>query len=378
MPRPKGPKLRAEDLVGLKYFSPLGELLDCLRDGAHGNRDYHFDHHVVLLLLLYFNPVLTSLRSLQQVTTFEKVQKKLGIPRMSLGAMSDSASKVFDPELLRDVVLELAERCRGVPQTRKLADIAAEVVAVDGSFMRCVPSMAWAIFRRQSELRGVRLHAHLDLKTSLPLDIEVTPANGGEKANLRARLREGVLYVVDRGYTDYSMFQEIHTMGSFFVARVKDNTSYDVMTSRPLTADDRVAGVLSDEEVVVGSSFTKGHLQTPVRLVRIRHEDKELWLLSNEMSVSAETIGTLYRCRWQVELFFRWFKCVLGCSHWTSRSESGVTIQVYAALIASLLISLWTGRRPTKRTYEVICFYFSGWATEADLMRHIGSLKPRD
>jgi IS4 transposase len=76
-----------------------------------------------------------------------------------------------------------------------------------------------------------------------------------------------------------------------------------------------------------------------------------------------------------VERFFRWFKCILGCRHLLSTSPRGVEIQVYLALIASLLISLWTGRKPMKRTFELLCLYFSGWASEEELIAHLEKLK---
>ena len=80
--------------------------------------------------------------------------------------------------------------------------------------------------------------------------------------------------------------------------------------------------------------------------------------------------------RWQIEQFFRWLKCVLNCRHLLSCNQNGVELQVYTALIASMLITLWVGGKPTKRTYEMLCLYFQGWATLAELLRHIQSLKP--
>ena len=73
--------------------------------------------------------------------------------------------------------------------------------------------------------------------------------------------------------------------------------------------------------------------------------------------------------------FFRWFKCVLGCKHLLSQSEHGIRIQLYAALIASLLIVLWTGRKPTKRTLEMLQFHFQGWASASEVDAHIAGLK---
>jgi hypothetical protein len=80
-------------------------------------------------------------------------------------------------------------------------------------------------------------------------------------------------------------------------------------------------------------------------------------------------------CDCHIELFFRWLKCILGCRHLLSQSENGVQLQVYMALIASLLISLWVGRAPTKRTYELLCFYLSGWASTAEVITHIDRLQ---
>jgi IS4 transposase len=96
------------------------------------------------------------------------------------------------------------------------------------------------------------------------------------------------------------------------------------------------------------------------------------------MDLSAEIIALIYRYRWQIELFFRWFKCILGCRHLLSLSENGVSIQVYCALIASMLITLWTGRKPTKRTFEMLCYHFMGWADDEELFDHIEKLKQAD
>jgi IS4 transposase len=76
----------------------------------------------------------------------------------------------------------------------------------------------------------------------------------------------------------------------------------------------------------------------------------------------AELVALAYRYRWTVELFFRWFKCILGCRHWQGESLNALTIQVYAGLIASLLLTVWTNQKPNKRTFEMMCHYMAGWA----------------
>ena len=113
--RPKKPDVTAADVTGLKYFEKLAPLLErlhtvgCERDQA-GNRELHYDQLCLLLLLGLFNPVVDSLRGLQQASELETVQKRLGLGRASLGSLSE-ASRVFDPELLQPIIEELAPNC---------------------------------------------------------------------------------------------------------------------------------------------------------------------------------------------------------------------------------------------------------------------------
>jgi len=100
-----------------------------------------------------------------------------------------------------------------------------------------------------------------------------------------------------------------------------------------------------------------------------------MFLCTNRLDLPAEMVALAYKYRWTIELFFRWFKCALGCRHLLSTSLNGVKIQVYLAIIASLLISLWIGKKPTLRTLEMLQFYFMGWATEEELQAHIAQLK---
>src|SRR5262249_9974615 len=97
-------------------------------------------------------------------------------------------------------------------------------------------------------------------------------------------------------------------------------------------------------------------------------------LVTNRLDLDAELIALAYRYRLAVELFFRLVKCVLGCRHLLIQGSNGLRLEVSAVFLASLLISLWVGRAPTKRTYEMLCFYLSGWATEAELITHIDRL----
>ena len=187
--------------------------------------------------------------------------------------------------------------------------------------------------------------------------------------------------MIDRGYAEYQLFQDIIDAGSSFSGRLRDNAVWQVVEERPLSAAARAAGVVSDRVVWLGGAQSGAVFQQPLRVLEVRTGKTDaqgrpevLLLATDRLDLEAELVALGYKFRWTVELFFRWFKCILGCRHLLSTSANGVEIQVYLALIASLLISLWTGKKPTKRTFEMLCFYFSGWASEAELLAHIAKL----
>ena len=115
--------------------------------------------------------------------------------------------------------------------------------------------------------------------------------------------------------------------------------------------------------VWLGCDKSGAVFKQPLRVVEVETDKTDsqgrpevLLLATDRLELEAELVALGYRFRWAVELFFRWFKCVLGRRHLLSESRNGVTIQVYVAMIASLLLSLWVGKKPTKRTYEMFCF----------------------
>jgi hypothetical protein len=384
MARPRRRALQPGDIEGLEYFEMLVPLLARLkgigtqRDRA-GNRQLFYDQYVCLLLLYFFSPTITSLRSLQQASTLEAVQRRLGIRATSLGSFSEAA-RLFDARALHRILQELAARAAPIvdgPDARQLLHL----TAVDGSIFRAFPRMAWALWK-DSEHRGVKLHLHFDVFCGIPLDASMTHASGSETDQLRAMLRPGRLYVVDRGYLDHALYREIFVAGSSFIGRIKDNGSYTTKSERPLSAADTAAGVVSDELLQrLGTSHHKNELKGhQLRLIKVQRTNDEgvletWWLLTNKLDLPAELVALGYRYRWTVELFFRWLKCVLGCKQLLTTSENGVALQIYTALIASLLIVLWTGRKPTKRTWEMLQFYFQGWASLNEIQAHLEKQK---
>lgn len=395
-------ELRERDIQGLKYLKTLLPLLErlhdvgCKRDKA-GNRKLHYDQYCLLVLLFLFNPVVRSLRSLQQASLLKNVQRKLDVPRTSLGSLSE-ATDVFDPERLAAIVGALAEQ---VPTSRALGEghVKQVLTAVDGSVVKTLASLAEAAYLRDKNgaaHAGWRFHTHFEIDRAVPLRMEVTTAhNGGktdEKQVLRRRLEADRCYVLDRWYAEFALWNEIVAAESSYVCRIRDNSNLDaVREERPLSEAARAAGVIGDVVVELGSGDKRP--THPVRVILVRttpHKktggrkggsagppsDGVIRIATNLLDVPAEVIAEIYRSRWTIELFFRFLKHVLGCRHLLSTDPVGIQIQAYCAIIACLLIALWTGGKPTLRTYEMLCFYFSGWADLDELTAHLEKLKP--
>ena len=400
------PRIREQDITGLKYFDKLNPLLERLHEvGCQGdtarNRTLHFDQYCMLVLLFLFNPIVTSLRGLQQASELKNVQKKLGCARTSLGSLSESVA-VFEPERLKEIISELAGQLEPVGRDPRLKGLPT-LTAVDGTLIAALPRMAEASLRKSQTGSGQvkwQLHTHFEVDRHVPTQIEVT-ANGGGDSDERAVLERTVeadkLYVLDRGYAKFTLFNKIVATQSSYVCRVRDNATYDVVEERPLTEADRAARVTQDLIVTMGlGSKTDARPDHTMRLVTIAAKphakvghyarrgstgpacDGVLRLATNLLDVPAEIIALLYHYRWTIEIFFRFFKQILGCRHLLSHSQNGIEIQTYCAIIACMLISLWTGKKPTLRTCEMICYYFTGLASEDELLAHIEKLKSQD
>lgn len=199
---------------------------------------------------------------------------------------------------------------------------------------------------------------------------------------------------MDRWHAQFAIFNDIHAADSSYVCRLRDNSVYDVIEERPLSEEARRSGVLFDGVVRLGVASTTRTSKPdhPIRLIQIETtpstqrgkasggktgppSDGVLRVATNLLDVPAEIIGDIYRHRWTIETFFRFFKHILGCRHLLSHDPPGIEIQAYMAIIACMLISLWTGRKPTLRTYEMICHYFTGLAGEDELLAHLAKLQ---
>jgi hypothetical protein len=395
----KREKVRDEDVTGLKYFDKLQPLLKrlhevgCHRDKA-GNRKLHMDDYCLLVLLFLFNPVVRSLRAIQQASELRKVQRKLGCLRASLGSLSE-ATDVFEPERLKEIIAELGEQLQSVANDPRLKDLRHVVTLVDGTLLKGLPVLAQAalVDPRAAKVKAKwRLHTQFDLERGVPIRIDLTEGNAGgeadERAVLQRALAKGHCYVADRGYAKFALFNAIAATDSSYVCRLRDNSRYEIEEDRPLAAEDVEAGIVLDATVCLGEyKGANDRPDHPLRLVVVKttpHEKRGgstgpasnglLLIATNLLDLPARIIALLYQYRWTIEIFFRFFKHTLGCRSLLSHDPVGIEIQTYCAIIACMLISLWTGRKPTLRTYEMICYYFTGLAEEDELLTHLAKL----
>lgn len=394
----KRDKIEQGDLQGFKYFKILAGLLEslqqagCARDRAH-NRVLHMDQYITLLLMYMFNPVCSSLRAIQEASDLAKVQRVLKVPRAALGSLSEAAS-VFDSDLLRGVIGQLVEQLKPIRHDAKLSDFDQIITLVDGSWLTALAKMTWALFRHDDTHRAIKAHVQVELLKGVPVAATITDAHTGEQAVLAEHLQAGRLYVLDRGYAGYDLLQSIQNARSSFVCRLQDNAVFEVVEERLLDGEALAAGVVRDAVVRLGCKSTRDKLPRPVRIVEIQctphrkpsgktarggpEQGDTILIVTDRLDLPAEVVALLYKRRWQIEIFFRFFKHVLGCRHLLSTSQNGIELETYAAIIACLLIALWTGRKATLSTYRMLCWHFSGWASQEELRRHIDKLQRQD
>ncbi len=396
MARKRRPKITEDDLGSFRFISKLLRLLtplhDCRCDRDRGrNRKLHFDQYTALLLLYFFNPIVTSLRGLNQASELKNVQRKLRCQRASLGSLSEAAA-VFDPDLLIAIIGDLAEKLQPIKHDARLDQIGGIITLVDGTLLPALPKLTEAMWLDEKH-KAFKGHAQFELLKGVPTRIDITDANASECKQLAATLLPGRVYVLDRGYAAFWLFQAVIEAKSSFVCRLRDNSVYEVIEDRPLSDDAIKAGIVSDRIIRLGGKGKREDLKQPLRLVEVQckphrkstngsrggpAQGDTLLIGTDLLDAPVEVIALVYRHRWAVEIFFRFFKHILGCRHLLSHNSNGIEIQTYTAIIACMLIALWTGRKPTLRTYEMICFYFTGLADLEELLAHIARLKIQD
>jgi hypothetical protein len=287
------------------------------------------------------------------------------LPRVPKSTLSD-AQRVFDITLLRPLVESLKHRV-SLPCHPRLDDLTRRIVAVDATVFQVASRIAWALPRKRNSTRGaVQMCLHLDVVDGAPDGFTLIGGHESERTQLPAALTANRLYLLDRAYQSYDHLNQIVKAHSDFLVRLRCTANFVEQTQLPLSVDDRRAGVCRD--AVVTPADRHYRFTAPVRLVEITNPDLDapVRLLTNRLDLPAELIGLLYRHRWQIELFFRWLKCVTGLRHFMSESPNGMALQLYVAMIGTLLIALETGSKPSKYDFAQMTLVAGGMVALED------------
>jgi Domain of unknown function (DUF4372)/Transposase DDE domain len=222
------------------------------------------------------------------------------------------------------------------PLTLELDDT---VYALDSTTIDlCLSVFPWAPF--QSTKAAVKLHTLLDLRGNIPTFIFISDGKMHDVNILDQLLPEaGAFYVMDRGYVDFERLARLDDAGSFFVTRAKSNLKARRRYSRPV---DRATGLRCDQTVVLTGFKSRQGFRRPLRRIKFTdpQSGKRLVFLTNNFALDALTIAKLYKCRWQVELFFKWIKQHLRIKAFFGTSENAVKSQIWIAVSVYVLVAI--------------------------------------
>ena len=218
-------------------------------------------------------------------------------------------------------------------------DLKETVYALDATTIDlCLSVFPWAVFR--SAKAAIKLHTLLDLRGNIPTFIHISDGKVHEVNILDQLLPEpGAFYIMDRGFLDFERLYRFHEAGSFFVTRGKSNLQVQRRYSHPV---DRTTGLICDQSVVLTGFYSHQGFEAPLRRIRFKDPEtaKTLIFLTNNFVLPAFTITELYRCRWQVELFFKWIKQHLRIKAFFGTSENAVKSQIWIAVSAYVLVAI--------------------------------------
>lgn len=303
-------------------------------EGDRYVKGFHSWDHLVMLLFAQ----LGGLSSLRELVKLWNVQTPhhyhLGTGPVCRSTLSDANQR--RPSA---IFAELFSHLTGLA-SRSLRREGKEVLRLlDATPIPLTSLHEWA--RWNGRTRGLKAHLAYDPDADRPVHLEVTPATVNDVMVARDQpIEPGAIYVFDKAYVDYRWWRRLHEAGCVFVTRPKTNVPFTTVKKRRLRKSDRDAAILSDTTVHLASQQKKS-LPIDLRRIELRRDDgRILTILSNDLERPAAEIAALYRKRWQIELLFRWIKQHLKIRTFLGQSENAIRLQIFAALIAYLLLRI--------------------------------------
>ena len=309
----------------------------------HGNRKIHNFSCFDQFLCMAFAQ-LTYRESLRDIEIcLHALHKKLyhaGFRGVIARSTLADANEHRDWRIYADFAQVLIARARRLYQTDGFgAQLKQTAYALDSTTIDlCLTLFPWAKFRRRKG--AIKLHTLIDLRGNIPCFVLITDGKTHDVNVLDVLpIEPGAFYVMDRGYLDFGRLFRLTSSLAFFVTRAKSNLDFNRRESRPV---DKTTGLRCDQTIMLGGPLTSRHYPKSLRRVVYRDIEtgRRFVFLSNNFDLPAMTIANIYRCRWQVELFFRWIKQHLRIKSFYGTSPNAVKTQVWIAICTYVLVAI--------------------------------------
>jgi hypothetical protein len=326
----------------LMDFLPRHDFNACVRRYGGDRRPRGFSCRDQFLCLAFAQ--LTFRESLRDIETcLRSFQSKLyhaGFrSTISRSTLAD-ANRVHDWRIFADFAQVLIGRARKLYADEPMSvELEQTVYALDSTTIDlCLSLFPWARFRRRKG--AVKLHTLLDLRGNIPTFVRITHGKTHDVTVLdHLPIEPGSFYVMDRGYVDFRRLHRFKIGSAFFVTRAKRGLDY---TRRSRQTVDKSTGLRSDQTIVLAGPKTSRLYPDPLRRISFydAENDRRFVFLTNNFALPALTIAKLYKCRWQVELFFKWIKQNLHIKSFYGTSDNAVKTQVWIAISVYVLVAL--------------------------------------
>ena len=259
--------------------------------------------------------------------------------KISRSTLAD-ANRTHDWQIFADFAQVLIGHARKLYTDEPFGvELEETVYALDSTTIDlCLSLFPWARFRRRKG--AVKLHTLLDLRGNIPTFVRITHGKTSDVTVLdHLPIEPGAFYVMDRGYVDFRRLYRFTTCSAFFVTRAKRGLDY---TRRSRRQVDKTTGLRSDQTIVLVGPKTSRLYPDPLRRVVFydAEHDRRLVSLTNNFTLPALTIAKLYKCRWQVELFFKWIKQNLHIKSFFGTNDNAVRVQVWIAISVYVLVAI--------------------------------------
>lgn len=351
-------------------------------DGDAYDKSFKSWDHLVALIFAQLSPTDTLRGLALAFNANAQHHYHLNVGKLARATLSD-ANKRRPVGVFADTFTMLSQMA-----DRTIRREAAQMIRlIDASPVPLGKLCRWA--KWNGRIRGMKMHVVYDPDADRPHGVEVTAATVNDvESGRKVALEAGATYVFDKAYCHFGWWQKINDNGAFFVTRAKMNCRLRSTRRRPLRQR-KADGlrILDDHEVIlVSRSHSRPHLAMPLRRIRVRRDKGGVMtLVTNDLSKSAIEIAALYKCRWQIELLFRWIKQHLCIRKFLGTNENAIRLQILAAMIAYLLLRIAARlnslRMPALRLAELVCQFLFARRPIAKLDKpppvHPRTAKPR-